>query len=74
MSTGYAARAARDLAYFHAQQILDQLDQLPERFRRDLNYVRLMMDLTDQEFETALQFCERHSWIALRGEDPEPMH
>jgi hypothetical protein len=65
MTEGYAAEPGGDLPLFHALLLMDHLERLPARFTADLDYVRLMMDLTDDEFEEAVDLCARRNWIRL---------
>lgn len=74
MTDGYAANRAGNLPLFNAMLILEQMDRLPERFARDLDYVRLTLDLSDAEFEAAVELCERREWIHWSDSAPDPMH
>ena len=65
MPEGYAARRGGNLPLFHAELLMHHLDHLPARFTGDLNYVRLTMDLTDDEFEEAVEICVSRDWIRL---------
>ena len=73
MTEGYAARPGGDLPLFHALLILNQLRRLPAHFGQDLDYVRLTLDLSDQEFEEALDICERQQWIRITGDQIAPV-
>ncbi len=75
MDEGYAAQRAGNVPLFHALLVVDQIGRLPERFARDLDYIRLMLDLSDDEFDRAIELCERHSWIHwMDNGAPEPQH
>jgi hypothetical protein len=65
MTEGYAAQPGGDLPLFHALMLMNQLESLPARFTTDLDYVRLTMDLTDEEFEEAVDLCASRNWIRL---------
>jgi hypothetical protein len=65
MPEGYAAQPGGDLPLFHAMLLMNELERLPARFTADLDYVRLMMDLTDDEFDEAVDLCARRNWIRL---------
>lgn len=73
MTEGYAARPSGDLPFFHALMILNQIQRLPGHFVQDLDYVRLTLDLSDEEFEEALDLCERQQWIRISGNPPAPL-
>lgn len=73
MTEGYAARPGGDLLLFHALLILNQIRRLPAHFVQDLDYVRLTLDLSDREFEEALDICERQQWIRVIGEQIAPV-
>lgn len=70
---GYAAEGG-NMPLFHALLLIEQIDKLPDVFlRRD--YLRLMVDLSEYEFDRALEICERRAWLYLIGDDtPEPLH
>jgi hypothetical protein len=75
MDEGYAARRGGDLALFHALLVVDQLERLPQAFARDLDYVRLMLDLSEREFNEAVALCEHYAWLRWADDDPpEPLH
>jgi len=74
MTEGYAARRGGDLPLFHALLILHHIQKLPAPFAQDMDYVRLMLDLSDEEFEEALDFCERQQWIRFIGEPRVLIH
>ena len=65
MPEGYAAQPGGDLPLFHAMLLMNELERLPARFTVDLDYVRLMLDLTDEEFEEAVELCAQRRWIRL---------
>ena len=73
MTEGYAARPGGDLTLFHALMIINQMQRLPAHFAQDLDYVRLMLDLSDEEFEEALVVCERHEWIRFTADPIAPV-
>ncbi|MFN8378345.1 MAG: hypothetical protein U0452_06690 [Anaerolineae bacterium] len=73
MTEGYAARPGGDLPLFHALMILNQIQRLPARFAQDMDYVRLTLDLSDQEFEEAIDVCEQRQWIRYTKGQPEPV-
>ena len=65
MTEGYAARRGGDLPLFHALLLLTELERLPARYVTDLDAVRVWLDLSEAEFEAALEVCERNDWIRV---------
>ncbi|MBL8146837.1 MAG: hypothetical protein JNL34_10670 [Anaerolineae bacterium] len=73
MTEGYAAQPGGDLPLFHALMIIHQMQRLPAPFAQDIDYVRLMLDLSDKEFEEALDVCERYQLIRFTGDPIAPV-
>lgn len=72
---GYAAERAGNMSLFHALLVVEQMGRLPDAFLRDRDYLRLMVDLSEHEFNQAIEVCERHEWLYWSENDPpEPLH